>query len=100
MTKAQRGVVLIGLAVGALMLVIPPWETFGGHYLGHSILTSPPGPRAPRPDVYAWALPPPEPIAQVSLSLLALQLAILLAAVDAAFVLLARPRKDGAERRA
>jgi hypothetical protein len=92
-SKAQRGVVLIAGAALALMLAVPPWETYGGHYLGHAPITSPPGFSAPRADTHAWAFPGPDPIARVSLSLLAAQLAALWIVAGAAFLLLARRRK-------
>jgi hypothetical protein len=99
MNRAQRRVVLVAVIAAALMLVVPPWETFGGHYLGHAWITSPPGYKAPRGEGHGWVLPRPEPIARVSISLLALQFAVLWVSAGAAFLLLARPRKQSGGHR-
>jgi hypothetical protein len=93
--RSQRSVVLVALAIAALMLVFPPWETFGGHYLGHAVFTSPPGDVAARPEGQGWALPRPEPIARVSISLLAVQFAVLWVAAGAAVLLFSHPRGEG-----
>lgn len=95
MNRSQRSVVLLALATAALMLVFPPWETVGGHYLGHAVITSPPGDVAPRSEGPGWALPRPEPIARVSISLVAVQFAVLWVAAGAAVLLLSRPRGEG-----
>jgi hypothetical protein len=95
MTRAQRSVVLVAVIVAGLMLVLPPWETFGGHYLGHALITSPPGYRAPRLEGYDGPLPRPDPIARVSISLLAVQFAVLWILAGAAFLILAHPQKKG-----
>jgi hypothetical protein len=95
MNKAQRNVVLVAAVAVAAMLVFPPWETFGGHYLGHSLLTSPPGFSAPSMEGHGWAFPPPEPVARVSIPLLTLQLAVLWISAGAAILFLTRPRRRG-----
>ena len=77
MTKAQRRVLLISVAIAVAMLVFPPWETLGGHYLGHAPFNAPPGYSDPRPETQRWALPRPEPEARVSMGLLMAQLAAL-----------------------
>jgi hypothetical protein len=90
MTRAQRFVLLAAVTVAALMLLFPPWESLGGHYLGHAFITSPPGYEAPRPEGLGWALPEPEPLGRVSVSLFTLQLAVLWISAGAAFLFLGR----------
>jgi hypothetical protein len=80
------------------MLLFPPWETFGGHYMGHAAITSPPGYPDYRPRDQRWALPAPEPIGRVSARLLAVEYAALGVCAAAAFLLLPARRGKGDDR--
>jgi len=86
-------VLLLAGSVAVLMLLFPPWETFGGHYLGHSAITSPPTSNESGPDTHRWAFPSPEPIGRISFSLLAAQYAALWVCAGVAYLLLAPPRR-------
>jgi hypothetical protein len=92
-TTAQRSVLLVAGVVAILMLVFPPWETPGGHYLGHSSIASPPTGDDFRPETHRWAFPSPEPLGRVSLSILAAQYAALWVCAGAAFLLLSPSRR-------
>jgi hypothetical protein len=98
-TTGQRWVVIIAGLAAILMLLFPPWETFGGHYLAHSAIISPPRPSDYRPATERWALPAPEPLGRVSARLLAVEWAVLAVCAAAAFMLLAAPREDRDDKR-
>ena len=93
MTRAQRQVLVIAGVVAVLMLLFPPWETLGGHYLGHSPILSPPGYEVPPIEGLGGEHPSPDPIARVSLSLLTAQYAALWIGAGALFLLRGRSRR-------
>ncbi len=92
MGTAQRRVLIIAGVVALLMLLFPPWETLGGHYLGHSPIMAPPAYTDSETETHRWALPSPEPIARVSLGILSLQCAALWIGAGAVFFLVGRLR--------
>jgi hypothetical protein len=97
-TTGQRWVVIIAGVAAILMLLFPPWETFGGRYMGHSVFTTPPGQADYRPGALRWTLPPPEPTGRISVTLLVIEYAALGVCAAAAFMLFAAPRGRGGDR--